>query len=111
LPSWSRYLTAPIAIWLFLSAFLWRHTPVLREDAWIVGAMMLVAAVSALVVPAFRWVNTVLAAWLFFSTLFMPRAGQATLWNHLLVGIVVFALSLFPTRARKKDPTANDPTV
>ncbi len=95
--SWPRYLNALIAAWLFVSAFAWTHTMELRQDTWIVGLLMFIAALAAVAAPAFRWVNTVLAVWLFISTLALPHTMPATMWNNIIVSIVVFVLSLIPS--------------
>lgn len=97
--AWPRYLNAIIAIWLFISAFVWPHTPALRTDTWIVAVLMFVVAVGSLGSPRARYANTVLAIWLFFSTIFMPSVRAGTLWNNIIVAVVVFALSLAPTRS------------
>ncbi len=96
-PNWARYLTALVAVWLFISAFAWRHNPGMRQDTWIVGALMFVTALVAMAIPAFRWVNTALAVWLFLSTLFLPHQSAGTIWNNVIVAGVVFVLSLFPS--------------
>lgn len=101
---WPRYLNAIIAVWLFISAFVWRHTPALRTDTWIVAVLMFCVAVGSLGSPRARFANTVLAVWLFFSTIFMTGARAGTLWNNIIVAIVVFALSLVPTSGRSTLP-------
>ncbi len=95
--AWPRYLNALIAAWLFISAFAWSHTMPLRQDTWIVGVLMFISALIAIGTPGFRWVNTVLAVWLFFSTLAFPHHVGGTLWNNLIVAVVVFLLSLIPS--------------
>ncbi len=100
LGNWARYLNALIAAWLFISAFAWGHTVPLRQDTWIVGILMFVTALIAMATPGFRWVNTVLAIWLFISTLAFPHRTPGTLWNNLIVAVVVFLLSLVPSNAR-----------
>lgn len=104
--AWPRYLNAAIAVWLFISAFLWTHTDVQRTNTWIVAVLMFCAALFALGAPMVRFVNAALAAWLFFSTLFM-RSFPATVWNNLIVAIVVFVLALVPTTGTS---TSNRPS-
>lgn len=93
----ARYLNVLIGAWLFISAFAWRHPVHLRQDSWIVGFLIFVTALIAIGAPAFRWVNTVLALWLFFSTLAFRHTSSATLWNNLIIAVVVFLLSLVPS--------------
>ncbi len=95
--NWPRYLNALIAVWLFISAFAWRHTMPLRQDTWIVALLMFITALVAMTVSSFRWVNTALAVWLVISTLAFPHTMAATEWNNLIVAIAVFLLSLVPS--------------
>jgi hypothetical protein len=88
-------------VWLFISAFAWRHTMPLRQDTWIVALLTFIVALVAVAAPAFRWVNTVLAVWLFVSTLAFRHTMPATLWNNIIVAIVVFALSLVPSASQR----------
>jgi hypothetical protein len=46
--------------------------------------------------PWMRWVDTALAVWLFLSTLAMPGVTRGTLWNNLIVAVLVFLVSLMP---------------
>jgi hypothetical protein len=61
-----------------------------------VGLLVLIVALVAMAAPAFRWVNTVLAIWLFFSTPAFPHGNTGTVWNSLIIAAVVFVLSLLP---------------
>ena len=93
--TWVRYATSAIATWLLLSAFLWTHTSAQRVNTWVVGALMLVAALAAAAVPKLRFTNTVISAWLFFSTIGLG-GYTATVVNNLVVAVVVLVLSLMP---------------
>ncbi len=109
--AWPRYLSALIALWLFISAFAWRHAMWVRQDTWIVGVLMFVSALIAIATPGFRWVNTVLSAWLFISTLVTAHPHVGTVWNNLIVACVVFLLSLIPSvRPPTRTVAAGHPT-
>ena len=41
--------------------------------------------------------NRALAVWLFVSNLLLPDTSLATAWNHSLVAVMVFLLSMVPT--------------
>jgi hypothetical protein len=89
----ARLVNALLGVWLYLSAFLWPHTPLERTNAWVSGIVAVTAALVGL--RSFRvgrYVNAVVGAWLIVSALFMPNATTGTFWNHMLVG---FALALF----------------
>jgi hypothetical protein len=49
-------------------------------------------------VPNTRFLNTAFAVWLFSATQFIHHATMATLWNNLIVAIVVFLFSLMPNQ-------------
>lgn len=95
----ARYVNIIAGAWLFISAFLWRHSEVSRNNTWIVGALTVIFAVIALRTPMMRFVNTALAVWLFFSTLGFFRVSGATLVNNVIVAAVIFIASLVPSGA------------
>jgi hypothetical protein len=97
--SWARYVTSAIATWLLLSAFLWTHGDAQRVNTWVVGMLMLIVSLAAAVVPKMRYVNTILAMWLFFSTIVL-RGYAPTVANNLIVAAVIFGLSLAPPGRR-----------
>ncbi len=70
-----------------------------ETNTWIVGALIFIAAIIAVFAPTVRFANMVLAIWLFFSTFFIPHANTGTVWNNVIVAIVVFVLSLTPSSA------------
>jgi len=107
--AWPRYLNAAVGAWLFLSAFVWAHSDSEFTNAWIVGALMLLAALAALAAPAVRYANTALAVWLFASTLVIGGAN-VTVWNHIIVAIVAFIVSWVPNQmSNQGTPAAHHP--
>ena len=97
-----RALPIALGAWLFVSAFLWPHGTGAAVNSWIVGLLIVVAGLIALRMPWMRWLDTALAVWLFLSTLAMPSATGATLWNNLIVAVLVFLASLVPTAISAK---------
>jgi hypothetical protein len=89
--------------WLFVSAFLWAHSPAERANTWIVGALCVAFALAAVALPWARYLNSLLAIWLFVSTWAMPAERLGTLWNNALVAIAIFFVSL---AANGQSPTA-----
>jgi hypothetical protein len=97
----ARLANAVLGLWLFTSAFLWRHFHGSLHNTWLVGALIFASALAALRHSAWRWANTILSAWLFFSTLLLFRPHDIkTTWNNLLVAVVVSALSLVARNGR-----------
>jgi hypothetical protein len=91
----ARVVNALLGIWLIVSAFAWPHSPAQMTNAWIVGIVAAVFALGALLVDArIRYLNTVVAIWLFISVWALPGAQPATAWNSIIVAFVLFVLSM-----------------
>jgi hypothetical protein len=93
----ARGLTALAGVWLIISAFAWPHTSSQMNNAWIVGVLCLIAVgIATFAVNEARYANTALAIWLFISAFVLPSASVATMWNSVIVGLVMFVCSLVP---------------
>src|SRR5262245_35529310 len=90
----ARYLNILLGAWLFLSAFLWRHSDPQFTNTWLMGVLCVAFALTALAVPAARYLNTALAIWLFISAFALPRINNGTVWNNALSAIAIFLVSL-----------------
>jgi hypothetical protein len=90
----ARGLNLLIGVWLFISAFVWPHAVASRTNTWILGVLIVAFALIAMAQPAARWLNALAALWLFFSTLLSFHDTTATLWNNIIVAIVVFIVAL-----------------
>jgi hypothetical protein len=97
--AWARAVVIALGVWLFISAFLWPHSVSAAANTWVVGVLVVIVAVWSLAVPGARFANSLLALWLFFSTIAISHASPATLWVNLIVAIVLFCISLGPSRA------------
>jgi hypothetical protein len=86
-----------LGAWLFISAFVWPHTPALRADTWIVGALIFLVGITAMYTSPARYVNTLLGVYLFISTLAFHHVEAGTVWNNLIVAVIVFVVSLIPS--------------
>jgi hypothetical protein len=95
--AWPRWLNVVAGIWLFISAFAWPHASSAQTNTWMVGVLVCVFAFVAMWRPAVRWANTALAAWLFLSTWLIPHLNVATVWNNLVLAMIVFVVSLTPS--------------
>ncbi len=90
----ARIANLILGVWLFISAFIWQHSPAQMTNTWILGVLIAVFALIAMSAPGARWVNTVLSIWLFISVWALPSVNVGTMWNNALVAIAVFILSL-----------------
>jgi hypothetical protein len=93
---WLGWIPIALGAWLFISAFLWPHGTASAANTWIVGLLIAIAGLIALRMPWMRWVDTGLAIWLFLSTLAISHTTRGTLWNNLIIALLVFLVSLVP---------------
>lgn len=93
----ARAINAILATWLFASAFLWRHTYVQSENAWVVGFIaFLMAMGGACGLSWARYLNVLLGVWLIISPLFVRLRSPWTFWNLELVGLGLVVFGLMP---------------
>lgn len=92
----ARIANIILGAWLFISAFIWPHSPQQYTNAWLVGLLVMAVAIIAFWAPQVRYLNTLLAIWLFISAWSLPRMTAGTAWNHALVAIAIFIASLIP---------------
>lgn len=95
----ARYLNIVAGAWLFISAFLWKDNAPSQLNSWVVGALIMVFAAIAILVPPARFLDSALSLWLFFSTLVFFHLMGAALWNNVIVATIVFLASLVPGHA------------
>jgi hypothetical protein len=96
---WPPWVNLVAGVWLIISAFAWPHALVAQTNAWVVGLLIALVSLSAMFAPAMRYVDTMLAIWLFFSAIAFTTNNSVTPWNDLLAAVVVFLVSLVPTTA------------
>jgi hypothetical protein len=95
---WARHTAVALGAWLLLSAFLLLHAGAARANTALSGLLIAFTSLWALRAPVLRRADTLLAIWLFFSTLLLHRSPSAPVWNNILSAIVTFVLSLVPNR-------------
>jgi hypothetical protein len=93
-------MNAVLGFWLFLSAFAWEHGGQQFHNAWIVGTLVVTAALAGLSGARWgRYLNAALGAWLLLTALFWSRGNAATFWNHALVGMALAFFAFAPSWA------------
>jgi hypothetical protein len=105
----ARAVNVVLAIWLFISAFVWAHTGAQMTNTWILGVIVFVFALLAMRLPAVRYVNALAAIWLFISAFALPRISVGTAWNNALVAICVFFLALAPSEMTRLPSSPHQP--
>jgi hypothetical protein len=90
----ARWLDVVCGAWLFASVWMWPMPEGARINNAIVGICVTTVAGYAMFLPAIRWLNTLLAAWLIISslTLFADVPWSVTTSN-VIVGAVLMLLS------------------
>lgn len=86
-----------IGVWLAVSSTLWSQTGAARLDFAISGCVIALVALAGLWLNNVRFVNSLAALWLAFSVNLMGLSG-APYWSGTAAALLVFGLSLFPTR-------------
>jgi hypothetical protein len=97
--SWARYVSLGLGAWLMAAAFLLTYSGENRTNAALTGLMIALTSLWAVRSPQARRAETLLATWLFFSTLVLHRGPSIPAWNNILCAIATFVLSLVPGRA------------
>ena len=94
----ARLLNLGLGLWLFLSAFLWSHSPQERYNAWIVGVAVVTVAVATVEGAAWgRYFNALCGLWLLVSAFILSSSGGRTFWNHLIVGALIGSVGSMPS--------------
>lgn len=98
----SRWLNIMMGGWLVASAFVWPRAEALQANLTIVGVLIATLALYAIFAPAARRLNTLLAVWLLVSSVAVfDHLVSATVWNDIVVGLVVLVCSLPRDVARR----------
>ena len=106
--TWQDWCNLILAIWLFISPWVLQFGHGLQApsngavgtaawDAWIMGVLIFIAAVSGIGSIAFwqEWWALIFGAWVFIApwVLGFTQLGSAS-WDHWIVGALVFLLAI-----------------
>ena len=86
-----------VGLWIFMSAFLWHHTPEEFALTWICGALAALFAAAAIVQPMARHLNTAVAVVLFVGTMVFRIESEATFWSNLVSAVALAFISQMPS--------------
>jgi hypothetical protein len=89
-----------LCVWLVVSPFILGFgTPEARANTVTVGLCLFIFVLVADSIPAFRFVDTALGLWLVASPFLLGYGDEmAPTVNSILVGLLVAALSLLPSK-------------
>ncbi len=100
-----------IAAWLLVSAFVLPHSPTTAWNAMIVAVLVAAIAFLAFVAPGragMKYVISVLAVWLFASTMVLPHESLGTVLHDAGIGVLLALITLLPSHRwdRHQEPHA-----
>jgi len=89
-----RIFNVLMGIWLFISAFAWRHSPVQFWAALICGAVTILLTLGTFYVPGLRYLIAVFAVFLFVESLTGAAGFRRTAWHDAIIAIAIFVAAL-----------------
>jgi hypothetical protein len=101
-PPWRAYASLGLGIWLIIAAFVLPRGFDSRLNAFVVGALVVIAALTSVRTPVMRYAVAVLAGWLFLSTFALFFASTPTLLHDMLLSFVIFTVALLPAAAARR---------
>ena len=90
----TRIFNVLIAVWLFATAFMWPHAHLAQEVTIIAAVLTFVLSIMEMYVRGARYLNAVVAVFLFLSALTLPALTRATVWNNAIVAIAILVAAL-----------------
>jgi hypothetical protein len=89
----TRIFNALLAIWLFVTAFMWPHGHHQFAITIIAAVLTFVLSILEIYSGAARYLNVVVGIFLFLTAITIP-ALRATTWNNAIVAIAIFVSAL-----------------
>ena len=90
-----RIFNVLLGTWLFISAFVWPHSPAEAAFTMTCGVLSVVFALATIYHNGFRYLNAGLAVLLFVSTLVLTGWRGPTMWHNAVIAIGLFVVALF----------------
>lgn len=93
---WTLLASAALGAWLMFTRLTFDAAPPMADSDHLIGALIVTTAVIAMaeVARPVRFINVALGLWLIAAPWVLGGASTEALWNSVLVGIAVTALSL-----------------
>jgi hypothetical protein len=94
-----RLMNFILGAWLYVSVFIWPHTPAQAVNVALTGIFIALTALAAWSVgpePRLRFINAALGLWLLTSIGAFPTRSTATIVNSAIVAVLVIVISLIP---------------
>lgn len=93
---WNLLLSTAFGIWLMFAPYALSFGGVLADSDHLVGALIVTFSVIAMaeVVRYIRFLNILSGAWLIAAPFILQRDYAGTLWNDIVMGILLIALNI-----------------
>jgi hypothetical protein len=101
-PPWRALAGAGLGVWLIVAAFVLPRPYDSRVNAFVVGALIAIAALTSVRQPLARHVVAALAAWLVLSAFALFFTGPAVLLHDLILAFAIFAIALAPAAVARR---------
>jgi hypothetical protein len=110
---WQDWINLILAVWLFISPWVLGYFPggavasmPASWTAWVLGVVIAVFSIAALykAQPWEEWINLIAGVLLFISPLVLSyyTVTIAGMWNALIVGALVFILSIWDLNTQRQ---------
>jgi hypothetical protein len=83
----ARWVGIIFGLWVFLSAFLWRHSPAGFVSTMLVGIVVAASSAIAMQVPWFHYVTAGAGLWLIAALFAWSEPIALTVWHNFMVGV------------------------
>jgi hypothetical protein len=95
-----RVLSVFVGLWLMVSAFAWPHLPAQQTNVVVCGMLVSIFAVASYFFVGLRYLNGMIALWLFCFAVFTLPATDGTTVNNVLCAVLLLASALTGDRPR-----------
>ena len=88
------YASTVLGIWLFITAFLWPHSPGMTVNTVLMAIIVVASSLLSIRVPFLRYVTGAAGVWVVASLFAWQDFAPATVWNNCMVGAGITLASL-----------------
>jgi hypothetical protein len=96
-----RVVSTFVGLWLMVSVFAWPHLPAQQTNAAVCGMLVTILAVASYFFGWMRYLNGMIALWLFCFALLTLPFTDLTLVNNALCAALLLASALTGDRPRR----------
>jgi hypothetical protein len=89
-----RVVSTFMGLWLMVSAFAWPHLPAQQTNAVVCGMLVTMLAVASYFFIWMRYLNGMIALWLFCFAVFTLPVTDLTTVNNALCAVLLLASAL-----------------